>query len=244
MNANLKKGVFVLAIFIIIAGVIGLVKLFNKATNTFSEMRESLDNSLPVSYELSQEDSSLIDSSYWLKTKVNAVFRDRNRMPASFLIIDSQYSLFINHLVIDSNEKLNRLFKIEQKKVRVSSGYIYSVYDNNPLFEFSYFANPVKISNKIYLSFFGDSLSNKTSGDSIIIYKLVCSNFSLRYQLGAPIDIFMERKTGFFDSNKKIKTEILFLKRAGSFYMLILTPVSSDILLPDDLLYHIVTGNN
>jgi len=244
MNANSRKGILLLLIFIAIAVVFGFILLIGKIYHAFSELDESFDNNLPISYELSREDSSLIDSSYWPKTKVGAVCRFKNKMPVSFLGVDSQYSLFINQLSIDSNERLNSLFNIEHENGYASVGYVYSLFQSNPLFKFRYLANSVKPSNKLYLTFFGDSLRNKLSGDSIIIYQLICSNFSLRYQSGAPIDIFMERKTGFFDSNKRIKTEILFLKRAGSFYMLILTPASSEILLPDDLLYHIVTGNN
>lgn len=240
MSASHKKRGLV--ILISISGFVILLILVNEIYKGFSEIQEALEESLPISYKLSPEDSSLIDSSYWKEIKVDAVFRSTRKLPASFLTVNSQYSLFINQLVVDKKIELDKLFKIEHKNISSSVGYVYSEILINPLFKFKYYSNAVKFAEKIHLSFYGDSMGMKFSGDSVLAYRLLCKNFSLRYQISDPIDIFMERKPGFLGLNSGVNTEILFLKRNGSVYLFILTPNEPNVLLPKDLLYRILTG--
>lgn len=239
MSASHKKRGLIIVISI--TGFAILLILAIEIYKGFSDTQKALQESFPISYKLSPEDSSLIDSSYWKKIKVDAVFRSTKRLPVSFLSVNKQYSLIINQLVVDKNVQLNNLFKIEHRNQFSSVGYVYSAIMINPLFEFKYYSDTVKFVENIHLSFYGDSIETKYLRDSVLAYRFLCKSFSLRYQVGNPIDIIMERKPGFLGKNSGINTEILFLKRNSSVYLFILTPIENNFLLPKDLLYRILT---
>jgi hypothetical protein len=89
-----------------------------------------------------------------------------------------------------------------------------------------------------------DSLVNDIRNDGIIIYHLLCNNFSLRFDEAGPIELLMMKGDEPYSSNEKIPADFLFLKRNKNIYLMIMTPKIKGVPINSNLLYDSVTGAN
>ena len=87
-----------------------------------------------------------------------------------------------------------------------------------------------KVSNKLYITFVGDSLRTVVNSDSIIQYYLQLNSFSLRYALAGPVDIFGHVK------GRKVPVNILFIKRNRQLYFVLLSVNNIDSVLSNNYL--------
>ncbi len=123
-----------------------------------------------------------------------------------------------------------------------TTGTVYTVINHNNFFQFQYQVGSAQPVSNIYLTLAGDSLKNLVQNDSVMSYHLLCKNFSIRYNKDGPIDLFVVGQEGMLATTTIIPMDLLFLKRDGAIYLLIMTPNDPKSPIPPDLLYNVVTG--
>jgi hypothetical protein len=227
---------------VIIIGLCALGFVVFLVVNMFSEIDKGLAEHLPSTYTLRAEDSNLILNRYRGKLKVDEVYHSSVRGPVSFISFDKGYKLIIYKIDLAIDSSLKTIFNTEIKSMDRSMGYSYSIMENNIFFRFEHKAGPTRPVSKIYLTLTGDSLQSVVKNDSVISYHLLCDNFSIRYAENDPIDIFVVGKEKMLATTTVIPMDLLFLKRDGAIYLLIMTPNNPKSTIAPDLLYNVVMG--
>lgn len=240
MEKRKKTGTRII-LFLCIAGII--IYLIFKIVNAFGDNARAFAEDLPITYSLAAEDSNLIAVKYRSKITVNKVLNSKVRNSISLVTFDQKYSLIFYKIGLSKDISLKTLINTQIKSVDRSTGYTYSVVDNN-FFRFQYKAGIVKPASQIYLTLSGDSLQTIAKNDSTVSYHLLCSNLSLRYTEEEPIDIYVAGQQKAFGRTVKIPMDILFLKRNRAVYLLLLVPNNPDASIAPNLLYDITTDLN
>ena len=213
-----------------------------KIINGISAVNNSMDDILPLTFILSREDSSLIASSYRSKLQVAKVYHFKGNEPVSIINFDNKYKLITYKINLITKNSLSDVISSENESVDRSTGYVYSIIENEIPFRFQ-IKDPRGLPvSKIYVTLAGDSIKDVIKNDSIYSFHLLCDNFSIRYGPASPVDIFLigqERGLGF---TTVIPLDLMFLKRNNAIFLLVMTPMDLKSGIRPELLYNIVAG--
>ena len=226
----------------VICGLGLLIFLGIRISDGFKQINRSFADDLPLTYTIPSEDSNLIAKKYLSKLKVNKIVRSRNRGPISLIYFDTGYHLIIYKIDLVKDGLLKDVLHTDIESVDRTTGTVYTVIDHNNFFQFQYQAGSAKPVSNIYLTLAGDSLNNLVDNDSVISYHLLCKNFSIRYAANGPIDLFVVGQEGMFAVTNTVPMDLLFLKRDGAIYLLLMTPNDPKSPIAPNLLFNIVTG--
>jgi hypothetical protein len=107
--------------------------------------------------------------------------------------------------------------------------------DFNGFSRFEWRPWPTKQTSNIFLSLYGDSLSNGILNDSIASYHLLCKNLSIKFEKNGVVQVFMT-------CGEITPSNLMFLKRGKIVYFMLMTTAKPDSFIPREILYDLVTG--
>lgn len=158
------------------------------------------------------------------------------RSPVSKFIYDKKYLIQIART--DTLTNLNLTRDILEKNVETSAennvGY---ALNRNGFLHFEYNNSKAKKPSKILLTIFGDQTQLLKQTDSLVYYFTNLKNMSVRYNIKASQDLFVET------NGISIPTEILFCKKNGNLYLIIATVKNDGDNLSKQLLYKLFFGS-
>jgi hypothetical protein len=228
-----------------IIGLIFIVWLIIRLTIGIKQNKNAFEEDLPLTYSMSLDDSSLFAGNVRNKFEVVEIRNSKVRPPISILLYDKKYHL-VTYKIPTANTiyPLSKLLQVSNKGNSTSTGYSYSLIGKDIIYQIKYIAGKPEPAQQIYLTLSGNSIQTVVSTDSIISYNLKCRNLSIKYDNKAPVDMFVTGKKRPLGITTIIPMDILFLKREGFIYFMMMTPQSNETNIPANLLYNIVTNNS
>jgi hypothetical protein len=200
-----------------------------KGMNAVSEQK------LPSTRVITREDSALISPKHIGRVKCLENVNSKAMHPVSFLFVDDTYHLVIFRINIETDQPLKEILSSDLKYSEQSDGGAYSVVDFNGFSRFEWRPVPTMRIRNIFLSLYGDSLSNGILNDSIASYHLLCKNLSIKYEKNGAVQVFM---TG----GEITPSDLLFLKRDKIVYFMLMTTAKPDSFIPREILYDLIMG--
>jgi hypothetical protein len=222
-----------------LCGLAFIIYVVIKGIGAFKQNANAFEQVLPSTYSLPNEDWNVILAPYRNQVVINEVLNSTVRNPIVLATVNSENSLIITKIDLKTDISLQTLIHTENIGADASVGHTYATI-NPGYFSFQYAVEPVPPSTDLYLTFAGDSVQTLFKSDSIVSCHLLCSNFSTRYTEEGPVDIFIKSNSKLFQ-RVTVPMDILFLKRKGSCFMLVMTPNDKQTPIPPELLYNIVT---
>lgn len=193
------------------------------------------------SEDLKQEYMNLFSESDQDSLSVVWNYNSKVRNQISLFNYGSQkkYCITIYKIPVVKNFSLNEINLKKTRKEKLSTGNIYTTINEGMLFELNYASGSPPQATNIHFSYSGDSLKNIVENDSMKSYFMNMESFSIRYNKESIVDIFGKTEEFW---NKRIALNILFLKRNGSLYLLLMTANHNTDKLPYDLLYKLISN--
>jgi hypothetical protein len=226
--------------FVIILGVIILIIVIKFLWNT-SEIFSNYSNNV----KLDSVTKSQTAPDEYLK-----LFKNRNKL----VLDESKESrrrntiseFYYNKNFLVQVYKIDTVNDLSVKKIvnesfspsSMSIGNEYSQDLNNAEFEIGYREGPKERISNIFFTLFGDSTGIIEKNDSLAYYYSKFENFSIRYGINSPKDIYANIKEDF--KNHKAPLELMFLKRNRNLYVILLGAVNEQIPTPRDMLYNLI----
>jgi len=237
MKVLYRKNLFKLFVIILYIGIIIRIIYAIKQNN------DAINEYLPVSYSITSQDSDLISKKYRDKLEIVEVSNSKVRSSISILKFNKNYHILTYKINLEKDASLDSLFIITKKSVDISTGNSYLTFAKDIIYKFRFIAGTPKPANEVYLTLAGDSLQQIIKNDSINSFYLLCDNLSIRYEMNSPIDLLINSNEKLFGRTEIIPLDVLFIKRNGYLYFLLMTPISNNAKISPDLLYKIVTGS-
>jgi len=233
-------------LFVIIIGsllaVISIVLIGKKITKAFTSLDQADKEHLPSRFTISTMELDLISPRYRSLVAANKIYQFTDRNPIALLYFDKIYNLIAYKIDLNVEKSMQEILNIEVKEEKEPPDITFNVIDDDLYFRFLKKTGASRPVSSIYLSLAGDSIRNTILNDSTICYHLICSNLSVRFGQYEPVDIFVEGKKRLLGIQNDIPMDLMFLKRQGAVYQLLMTPHDRKGLIAPDLLYHIVEG--
>lgn len=187
-------------------------------------------------------ENNLVSKKYHDKLEAGEVYQSNNKSLIALSTFDGKYYLISYKINLIKDTLLSNVLHMVLKSVEPTTMEPYTSINENLSFKFNYREAPKISVRQVYLTLSGDSLKNIVNCDSIVSYYFLCNNFSIKYTENEPIDIFVVGRDKPFGVTTVIPMDLLFLKRDGAVYLMMMTPNNSHSTIQPDLLYNIVTG--
>jgi len=210
------------------------VDVMRKASIGLKAVNAASDNDLPLTQVITPEDSTLISPKYISRVRSHQNVNSKVMDPVSFLYVDDTYHLVIFKINMEADQPLRKILCGNSENSERSNDETYSMVDFNGFSRFEWRPVPTRTRN-IFLSLYGDSLSNSVLNDSIASYHLLCKNLSIKYQKKGVVQVFMT-------CGEITPSDLLFLKRGKIVYFMLMTTAKPDSLIPEGILYDLVMG--
>lgn len=224
---------------VFLVSVVSLLVIFvveiNRTGTMSKDMRAASDNRLPTTRGISNEDSALISPKYIGRIRSYKNFNSGERDPVSFLFVDSCYHLIIFKIHMETDRPLPEIIGSDNKNSQRSDCETYTGVDLNGISRFEWRPWPAKQTRNIFLSVYGDSLSNEILNDSLAAYRLLCKNLSIKYAKNGVVQVLLT-------CGKITPADLLFLRRGKTVYFMLMTAFESKSFIPREILYDLVTG--
>ena len=211
------------------------VDVMRKTSIGVKGVKAASDNDLPLTQVVTREDSDLICPKYIGRVRSHQNVNSKVMDPVSFLYVDDTYHLVIFKIHLKTDQPLKEILSIDLENSQRSDGETYSMVDFNEFSRFEWRPVPTMRTRKIFLSLYGDSLSNGILNDSIASYHLLCKNLSIKYEKNGVVQVFM---TG----GEITPSDLLFLKRGEIVYFMLMTTAKPDSLIPPEILNGLIMG--
>lgn len=158
------------------------------------------------------------------------------RKPLSFFYVANKYYLQIYKI----DTAFSYSIKNAVKEIFLNAhSWTYTPYrlDNRTAMEFLYKqVKPPKPKN-VYLDLYGDNTQVLKKNDTIAYYYLKCVNFSIKFDLQQPMDIYGESHS---ERDSETPIEIMFLEQHNELYLLTLSAKDAGIELKPGVLYNLL----
>jgi hypothetical protein len=196
---------------------------------------KAMSEGLPLTHTLISGDS-IFAKGYWPEIKVNGVHQSKVRFPFSFLSYQDKYDIVIHRVEASKNLTI----RIAENVVTdVSPSISYTILEDNKYYRVDYKSGKIPPVSDLNLVLNGVSIRKIIENDSALAYCLKCRNMSVTYGKSEPVDIFIEGQREIIGT-ATIPMDLLFLKRNGFLYIVILTPLNSKDAIPCWLLYKLI----
>jgi hypothetical protein len=222
----LVSGICLIAMFVI---------TMRKTRTMVKGVTAASDNELPLTQVITREDSALISPKYIGRVRSHQNVNSKVMDPVSFLYVDDTYHLVIFRINMGTDQPLKEQLSSDIENSQRSDGETYSMVDFNGFSRFEWRPVPTMQTKNIFLSLYGDSLSNGILNDSIASYHLLCKNLSIKYEKNGVVQVFM---TG----GEITPSDLLFLKRGKIVYFMLMTTAKPDSFIPREILYDLIMG--
>jgi hypothetical protein len=224
---------------VFLASVVSLIVIFvvemRKTGTMVKNVRAASDNELPLTQVMTREDSALISPKYIGRVRSHQNVNSKVIDPVSFLYVDNTYHLIIFRIHMETDRPLPEILGSDIENSQRSDGETYSMVDFNGFSRFEWRPWPTKQTSNIFLSLYGDSLSNGILNDSIATYHLLCKNLSIKYEKSGIVQVFLT-------CGKITPSDLLFLKRGKIVYFMMMTTAKPDSFIPREILYNLIMG--
>lgn len=148
---------------------------------------------------------------------------------------DKKYSINVYRLDILSNSNLNEIINESHLDDHITYHLTYNLLDPFDKYEILYKSGVQGMASKIYLNLSGDQTQLILKNDSIAYYYSKLESFSIKYKLNDPQDFFGSIKDE--NSTQRFPIEIMFIKRNGKLYLILMSPENlSERLIPGTLM--------
>lgn len=211
------------------------VDVMRKTSVGVKRVKVASDNDLPLTQVITREDSALISPKYIGRLRSHQNVNSKVMDPVSFLYVDDTYHLVIFKINLETDQPLKEILSNDIENSQRSDGETYTMVDFNGFSRFEWRPAPTMRTRKIFLSLYGDSLSNGIINDSIASYHLLCKNLSIKYEKNGVVQVFM---TG----GEITPSSLLFLKRGKIVYFMLMTTAKPDSFIPPEFLYGLIMG--
>jgi hypothetical protein len=226
-------------LIVFIVSVAALIAMFvvgmRKTRAMVKDLNAVSDNELPSTQVITPEDSALISPKYIGRVRSYKNVNSKVMDPVSFLYVDDTIHLVIFKMNIENDQPIKDILSSDIENSQRSDDEVYSGVNFNRFSRFEWCPVPTKRARNIFLSLYGDSLSNGILNDSIASYHLLCKNLSIKYEKKGAVQVFM---TG----EEIAPSDILFLKRGKIVYFMLMTTAKQDSFIPREILYNLVMG--
>ena len=155
--------------------------------------------------------------------------------PVSFLYVDDTYHLVIFKINMGTDQTIQKVLSSDIVNSQRSDGETYSMVDFNGFSRFEWRPVPTMRTRNIFLSLYGDSLSNGILNDSIASYHLLCKNLSIKYEKNGLVQVFLT-------CGKITPSDLLFLKRGKIVYFMLMTTAKQGSYIALEILYDLIMG--
>lgn len=224
---------------VFLVSVVSLIVIFvvemRKTGTMVKDVKAASDNRLPLTQGISSEDSALISPKDVGRVRSYQNVNSKVRDPVSFLFVDNSYHLIIFKIHMETDRPLPEILGSDIENSQRSDGETYSVVDLNGFSRFEWRPWPAKQTRNIFLSVYGDSLSNGILNDSIASFHLLCENLSIKYEKNGVVQVLLT-------CGKITPSDLLFLKRGKIVYFMLMTTFKSKSFIPREILYDLVMG--
>jgi hypothetical protein len=211
------------------------VDVMRKTSTGVKAVKVASDFELPLTQVITREDSALISAKYIGRVRSHQNVNSKVMDPVSFFYVDDTYHLVIFRINMATDQPLKELLSSDIENSQRSDGETYSMVDFNGFSRFEWRPVPTMRPRNIFLSLYGDSLSNGILNDSIASYHLLCKNLSIKYEKNGVVQVFM---TG----GEITPSDLLFLKRGKMVYFMLMTTAKPDSFIPREILYDLIMG--
>lgn len=211
------------------------VDVMRKTAKGVKGVKVASDNDLPLTQVITREDSALISPKYISRVRSHQNVNSKIMDPVSFLYVDDTYHLVIFKINMETDRPLNEILSSDIENCQRSDGETYSMVDFNGFSRFEWRPVPTMRAKNIFLSLYGDSVSNEILNDSIGSYHLLCKNLSIRYEKNGLVQVFVT-------SGEITPSDLLFLKRGKIVYFMLMTSAKPDSAIPPNILYELLMG--
>jgi hypothetical protein len=226
-------------LIVFLASVAALIAMFmvgmRKTRTMVRDLNTVSDNELPVTQVVTREDSALISPKYIGRVRSHQNVNSKVMDPVSFLYVDDTYHLIIFRINMETDQPIKDILSSDTKNSQRSDDEAYSMVDFNGFSRFEWHPKPMMRTRNIFLSLYGDSLSNGILNDSIASYHLLCENLSIKYEKNGVVQVFMT-------CGVITPSDILFLKRGKIVYFMLMTTAKPDAFIPRGILYDLIMG--
>jgi hypothetical protein len=224
MERNVRK-VFKIVLFILIslfAIYIGFAIL---------SISKSSNYTARASFTVPPDYSELFNDSAMHHLVLEVTYLTKGRNPISQLTYRDNSSVLIYKVNVPPKMNLRDLLNYEIKVSNQSMTMGYTIL-NLPLYNLSYIWDSVPEAKHVFLTIFGDSLSNMFRNDTIDCFYLRLNKISIEFKNDKIANIIVNRKTSF---SERIPMEFILIKRKTGLYFAFLTSNNENEILDKDL---------
>ncbi|WP_133235800.1 hypothetical protein [Mucilaginibacter psychrotolerans] len=208
----MKKTVIVILTFTLL-GAVTMIITCNRMANTVAENSKEF----PIIY------TKTVDSAYLSLFGAKDSIHDaetmtvKGRKPISAFAYGNEYFIEISKLNCPANRPLDSIITISYKETRMSQNVVYTSPFSRLSVISSYAAQNQETSQHLYVTIFGDGISQISKNDSTIIYQGKLKNFGLKYSLNSLQNIYLRQE------EKQIEpVRIIFARRNNSTYLVLI----------------------
>ena len=209
--------------------------LVYKVYQGFLDTSKALDEHLPDTYDLTEGDSSLLRTLFAGEIKVVVVNNSTVQNPISIVNLNKTYAVVIHNFNTADKKGVKDIVHIENGPVDASTGYSYSVYGKGVPYTINFKSGHEPISGSLYLRCSGSALHQVVSTDSIVGYRFLCSDFSVRHSKDGPVD-FLGITGRRLTDPRFVEIHVLFIKLKEVIKMIVVSSLDEEKSVdPNDL---------
>lgn len=199
----------------------------------------SSSQDLPMSFDLPKDYKELFSEDK--RSQINSVYtyNSKVRTPISTFKFNNDYSLAIFKLPLQNDVSFLKGIKMSQENAYFTKGIVYSDISQNGIDLRCRSVVQAKLSN-LYLKLNGDALKIIVRNDSILSCALNFRNFSLSYGLDDDVEVFAGSESGVFSFGKTKSVNLLFKKRNGFIYFIMLSGNDKKKGIEEDTLNNLI----
>lgn len=231
---------------ILIIGIIGLVVLLGKIFKsvTDKEIAEVTQDFLPNTHTLAPWDSGAISPASIAEIRSVEVYNSVRNKPISFLAFKTGQIVSAFSFKLTRNVSLRESVFTQLESETMSVGYDYRSFPDNPYLFIYLIMDSSRPASSLYFTISGDEINLVEKSDSILYYKLLLNNLSIRYGKDQRQEVFIEGREKYGLQERDIPAEVLFLKKDSMVYWMMATPDTAGVPFSGRFLYDILSKRN
>lgn len=241
MKISNRLVVVIMALAVITAVGLGYQFFFKQVLSDLKNGDPSLNEILPQTYQLPSTDSCLFIDDSLSHIKVAEIWNLKFRDPISFLLYRKTLLILLYKISIANDFTLQNSIIVTNEDADVLNGVAYVPINEGVNLRYKFRIGPITTPvEKIFMTLSTDSTELVMKTDTSIYYHALLNNFSLRYSLNEPIDIFIEGQKELMLKRKRIPADIFIVRKTKNLYFAIMVSNNSDHQVPVGILSQLI----